>query len=298
MPHKHTRLRYGTDGSYNLPPTTIAKPLPVRNNGKPQDGSAQRNKLKRKEPASESYRGDDTPRAFSRLMRFKDNKKLPSGLDNGEQSKHKKRRIGQDAPAPRPETALPQIVDVPTILPGERMADFAARVDQAMPVGGLARKGKDGARRTKTEKRLQKMYAEWRKEDARRKEKLEEEQELAEEEEDERDAALGGEATRSRLLQSMGGKRKVIGEQDEEDDPWEVLKATRDKPKGLHDVALAPPTFKNIPKEKFKVRNGAKVQVADVPNAAGSLKRREELGEARKSIIEQYRQMMGKGSSL
>ena len=58
------------------------------------------------------------------------------------------------------------------------MADFAARVNQALPVGGLSRKGKqpDGVkeRQTKTEKRLHKMYAEWREEEARRKEKLEE----------------------------------------------------------------------------------------------------------------------------
>ena len=78
------------------------------------------------------------------------------------------------------------------------MADFAARVNQALPVGGLSRKGKqvEGAkeRQTKTEKRLHKMYAEWRNEDAKRKERLEEQQEQEEEERDEREAELGGQS--------------------------------------------------------------------------------------------------------
>jgi hypothetical protein len=46
-----------------------------------------------------------------------------------------------------------------------------------------------------------------------------------------------------------------------------------------------------IPREKFKVKNGARADVADVPNAAGSLARREELGAERKNIIEAYRLM-------
>jgi len=32
--------------------------------------------------------------------------------------------------------------------------------------------------------------------------------------------------------------------------------------------------------------------VGDVPKASGSLRRREELGEVRKSVVEGYRQMM------
>jgi len=92
-------------------------------------------------------------------------------------------------------------------------------------------------------------------------------------------------------------KGKGGGRRAGDDDPWEALKTTREKPRGLHDVAQAPPEFKILPKEKFKVRNGAVAQVADVPNKAGSLKRREELGEARRSIIERYRQMMNKGQT-
>ena len=93
----------------------------------------------------------------------------------------------------------------------------------------------------------------------------------------------------------------MVGEIDEdEDDPWAVLKSKREAPKGLHDVVQAPPSMNVVPKEKFKVRNGAKVSVANVPGASGmkSLKQREELSEARKEVIERYRAMMKGGGRL
>lgn len=88
----------------------------------------------------------------------------------------------------------------------------------------------------------------------------------------------------------------MIGETGDDDDPWAELKAKREAPKGLHDVAQAPPSLKKV-RQKFKVKDGAKVQVVDVPNAAGSLKRREELSDARKEVIERYRAMMGRGGA-
>jgi hypothetical protein len=181
------------------------------------------------------------------------------------------------------------------------MSEFSTRVDQALPVSGLARKGNvkiEGLkeRRTKTERKLHKMYASWREEEARRKERLEEAQEQAEEEDDEKEAELGGQSVA--LTQGRRQKRtKQVGEvEDGDDDPWEELKAKRDRPRGLHDVVQAPPTFKVVPKERFKVKNNAKVDVANVPNAAGSLKKREELGEARREVIERYRAMMKAGA--
>ena len=66
-----------------------------------------------------------------------------------------------------------------------------------------------------------------------------------------------------------------------------MLKQRREAPKGLHDVVQAPPKFGRLPKVLFK---GAKV--GDVPKAAGSLRRREELGETRAEIIKSYRSMM------
>jgi len=88
-------------------------------------------------------------------------------------------------------------------------------------------------------------------------------------------------------------KKRAVGEvEDGENDPWARIKRDRGEVKvGLNDVVQAPPTFTKVPKEKFKVR-GARVEVEDVPKASGSLRRREELGEVRKSVVEGYRQMM------
>jgi hypothetical protein len=90
------------------------------------------------------------------------------------------------------------------------------------------------------------------------------------------------------------GKRKLVaGEVDDrEEDPWEALRKKREQRKGLHDVVQEPPTFDRVPREIFKVKNGAKVNVGNVPNAAGSLRRREELGEQRQTIIDTYRKLM------
>ncbi|TKA77001.1 hypothetical protein B0A49_01987 [Cryomyces minteri] len=297
MPHKHTRDKTSEATFYNLPPTAIARPLSVRKGPNPSSASAPPIKTKAKRKKSKNGFGDDdTSKAFARLMQLQSTRKGLSGLDNGEPRKNKKRKLGQDEPAKEAANAAP---GVPKIQPGERMSDFAARVDQALPVASLARKGGAKDRQTKTEKRLQKMYAEWRKEEARLKDKEEEARELEEEEADEQDALYEDKTVQIPAKGKKASKRKrlVIGEEratgnDDDDDPWAALKATRDQPKGLHDVAQAPPTFKHIPREKFKVRNGARAEVADVPNAAGSLKRREELGETRKGIIESYRRMM------
>lgn len=191
----------------------------------------------------------------------------------------------------------------PKILPGERLGDYAVRVDQALPITGLARKGRVNIvgmkeRQTRTEKRLQRMYADWRAEEARIKEKEEEEREQEEEEEEEREANYGTAGVEQGSRKGKKRRRKVIGEEGgaDDDDPWAELKTMREERRGLHDVAQAPPVFKAVPREKFKVRDGARVNVADVPNKAGSLKKREELGEARREVIERYRAMMKKGS--
>lgn len=227
-------------------------------------------------------------------MQFQASKKRPrSGLDDGPETKAaKKRRMADGAQqgateiVPAVEKPAPEL---PKIQPGERLRDFAARVDQTMPVGGLKRRGKakvEGIqeRQTKTEKRLHKMYAAWREEDAKIKDKLEEQRE----EEEEANAEVDG----GQQPQVVVGKRSK--KRMQEDDPWGELVARREARKGLHDVVQAPPTFKAVPKEKFKVKNGAKVNVENIPSSAGSLKRREELSEARQEVIERYRAMMGK----
>lgn len=193
-----------------------------------------------------------------------------------------------------------------TIQPGERMSDFAARVDAALPLSGLMNKTAKGGKdplglkvaKTKKEKKMHRMYDEWREQDRKIKEKRQAALELAQEEDEDEELGVKWkvdiEATEPKgRKMGKGKKSKVIGEvNDGDDDPWAaVAKAINEGPRSLNDVVQAPPQFSNLPKEKFKVR-GARVNVEDVPKASGSLRRREELGEVRKSVVEGYRQMM------
>lgn len=232
-------------------------------------------------------------------------RKIPSGLDDGKTKKQgKKRKREETAENPvKPEAKSSDTI--PKIQPGERMSEFAARVDVALPVSGLIgkgqRKGKDPlglkVKQTKLERRMQKMQKEWREVEAKRKERLEEAEEEAEEEEGEPRPGLTAAYGSGMKNSKKAKRRKVLGEESgDDDDPWAVVKAARNEKAnglvGLHDVVQAPPQFTKVPQEKFRVKNGAKVDVADVPTTAGSLRRREELGEARRSIVEGYRKMM------
>jgi hypothetical protein len=273
---------------FNLPPTSLAKSLPAFKESKSDTNKPNPNKRRKK--ASTGAVKDDTPKAFLRLMELKNTGKGRNGLDNGEsKSATKKRKRTQATEADTTESvkevaALP----IPKIMPGERLGDFAARVDQSMPIIGLTRKGVK-ERQTKHEKKLQKMVNTWKENEAKRLEKAEDEWEAEEEKEQEEKEALEAKHGAIPVIQSRKGRKKGV---DDDDDPWAELEARRERPKGLHDVAQAPPTFTNMPKETFKVRGGAKVNVTDVPNAAGSLKRREELGQTRQDVIAQYRKMM------
>jgi vacuolar-type H+-ATPase subunit I/STV1 len=129
-----------------------------------------------------------------------------------------------------------------------------------------------------------------------------EERELAEEEQDELDAMWEDKTSDIPTTKTVNGKTKkvkknkrklLVGEVDNgSEDEWEALKKKRQERKGLHDVVSAPPTFDKVPREIFKVKNGAGAKVGNVPNAVGSLRKREELGEERKTIIDTYREMM------
>ena len=248
--------------------------------------------MKRKR--SQKDNGDnDTPRAFARLMAFHQGIKPPSGLDDGV-TKPKKRKEVLQLPG---ERATYMETMTPKIQPGERIAEFSARVDASLPVSGLICKGTRRVKslpgvkapQTKMERRMQRMQKEWREAEAKRKEKLEAALEEAEngDEDVELNAAM--------LAVKPGKKRRKRNNQD--DDPWAALSQSVVKTSvpgslvGLHDVVQAPPQFTKLPKEKFRIRNGAKVDVLDVPSAAGSLRRREQLGQARRSIVEGYRQM-------
>ncbi|KAF2995722.1 hypothetical protein E8E13_004569 [Curvularia kusanoi] len=323
MPHKHKR-KAGDAADYNLPPTTFAAPLPV---GKGKTANTNAKAKKRKIAHIDGYGHDDTPKAFQRLMAFSQSgvgaNKKRSALDDGlvlsKKQKAAAKRAAQQSAKPNAgddyETkstavnkvnATAEAKQIPKIQPGESMAEYSARVDAALPLAGIAKSTKKIAgvadhRVTKHEKRLKRLQAGWREEEARLREKEQEEEELAEEERDEQ-ALIWEDKTEDQVpagLRANGKKakaakrKKLVGEVDNHsEDEWEALKKKREQRKGLHDVAHAPPTFTKVPREIFKVKNGAKVNVNNIPNAAGSLRKREELGEERRTIIDTYRELM------
>jgi hypothetical protein len=241
-------------------------------------------------------------------MAFADGKKFRSGLDDGSKGtaankKKKTSKVPEGDAAIETDNAQE---DGPTIRPGEKLSDFARRVDAALPVMGLVNKpGKKDplglkTQRTRKEKKMHKLYDEWRREEAAIQEKKREEAEEAEEAELDNEEA--GVKWKLDLEDQAGkGKKKKKGKKGrsvwesaeaDDEDPWEELKKKRGEKKvGLHDFAQAPPELKTKPKELFKVR-GAGVDVGTIPKAAGSLKKREELQSVREEVLSSYRKMM------
>ncbi|KAK2602571.1 hypothetical protein N8I77_009089 [Diaporthe amygdali] len=327
MPHKHTR-RDRDDSTYDLPPTQIARPLPVvapklarqapkpggsKAKGKQNGNDAGKDKgpeaprgAKRKRGAADKK--DDAPRAFKRLMAFADGKKFRSGLDDGVRDTAAKKKKKKSKAAEGDVAAETDNVqkEAPTIRPGEKLSDFARRVDAALPVMGLVnnKSGKNDPlglkpTRTRKEKKMHKLYDEWRREEAAIQEKRREEAEEAEEAEMDDEGAgvkwkldLQDQAGKGKKKKGKKGRSVWESTDADDEDPWEELKKKRgEKKAGLHDFAQAPPELKTKPKELFKVL-GAGVDVGTIPKSAGSLKRREELQGVREEVVAAYRKMM------
>ena len=239
-------------------------------------------------------------------MAYAGGKKPRSGLDNGDVPKAKPKKQQKPGPATATENETKAAAEVPKIRPGESMSEFAQRVDQALPLGGLihktAKQGKDplGLKvwRTNKERKMHKLYDEWREEDRKIKEKreeeLEEEEERAAEQEEmgvtwklDMDAKAGGK-------KKKGKRSKYLGEAAEaEEDPWAeiIRKRGESKPK-WNETAKAPPELHKLQQNKLLKVGGAAVMVDGVPKAAGSLRRREELREVREDVVAAYRKLM------
>ncbi|EEQ91068.2 uncharacterized protein BDCG_06188 [Blastomyces dermatitidis ER-3] len=361
MPHKHKRRRRDDSEHFDLPPTKIAKPLPAKSRDADNKESSNNKKRKSKKSAQDAFK-DDTPKAFLRMMnQFQKAtsgtgpRTRPSIEDDGTKPSKKRRRGEQEGGSsiaketgmtskgvgnstksnsvPQPPVPPPPLSTIPKILPGERMADFSARVNQALPLSGISRKSgsssisKDPAlknlrehRQTKHERRLLRLQRGWREEEARIREREEaerEEREAEEEEVNEQWKAWEAEAGLTKKTKTSKNKKKkkkkksgkssgasggdgsdanAVTDNDDDDDPWAKLnrKAKAMQPANPLEVVQAPPEQLTKPKEKFKVRGmgGARVNVANVPSAAGSLRAREELAEQRQSIVDEYRRIM------
>jgi hypothetical protein len=238
-------------------------------------------------------------------------------LDDGTIQKGKKRKreaedaakaVGKatDMPANTSETPTAEPPKM-KILPGERLADFAARVDQTLPITGLKTKGHSSKipgvrteeRKTKHNRRLERIQKEWREEETRRKEKLEEAME-EEEKDAERQERLwdGFKAGGSKKTKKKKGD-KLGSDQGDDEDPWAELEDRKQdtKQKNLQDVVKAPPRLKGV-KSNLKHYGTVGVDVRNVPGSVGSLRKREELGATRRSVIDEYRKMIGRKNQV
>ncbi|KAK0374172.1 hypothetical protein CPAR01_08779 [Colletotrichum paranaense] len=320
MPHKHTR-REQDPSAFDLPPSQIARPLPVQlrsrkalaNNAKnTKNGKNGKTQKTENDGVSKKRKGrsndDDAPRAFKRIMSLASGRRQRSGLDNGETVAQKKKAAKKAAAAAQSETKAEETgkPEMPTIRPGEKMSDFAARVNAALPLANLVNKTERGGKdplglktvRTRKEKKMHKLYDQWREEERKIQEKREEElEEIAERELDEEinGGTFGNFGQTSKAFyepgqdKKKGKKGKKSKGADREEDPWAVLKKMRAEAKvGLHDVAQAPPELHKAGRDKLLVR-GAAVDVSNVPKSAGSLRRREELQETREAFLVAYR---------
>ena len=295
---------------HDLPPSTIAKPLPVNQHSsipskKTTSSTPRQRQVGRKgQDVKDGYQKDDTPKAFTRLLQLRSKGRYPSGLDDGStnRTKNKKRKhdIADDGPATT--TGQPEVGRL-RILAGEKMSEFATRVNAALPLSGVAKRGgrsKDVAglkpNQTRLERKMQKMQREWRKEEERIQAKRIEQWE--DRDDDDHDADLAGPEKFKKPGRRKGKRRRVSrgATEDDHDDPWEVVRLARGEPRrSLHDVVQAPPKFTH---RTFRVTDGARIEVKNIPKTAGSLRRREELGLARESVVEGYRRMMsGKGEA-
>ncbi|RVX74124.1 hypothetical protein B0A52_01956 [Exophiala mesophila] len=272
MPHKHKRKRDQDDSDFNLPPTSRARTLTVHQKSASifSDDAARKEKFankKRRKHGKGGAQADDTPKAFARLMAMQQGRKIKSGLDDGtsDSKANKKKRLDKSAAKfnqdkhngqSEPEAAQvedndddEQQADVDTmskqeatsnapisqpltILPSERLSDFALRVDQSLPLSSITKRNTAGTKipgvniktpQTKHNKRLGRMISEWRATDARLKDKREDEEaDMAEQREEDSLLWLGVDASGAGG-KSAKGKKMRRRELEDQADPWKSL---------------------------------------------------------------------------
>lgn len=266
MPHKHKRKRGdGDNAQHDLPPTVQAASLPVH---KPRavvadDDSTKRSNKRRKPSKPRAERPqkvtDDTPKQFARLMAFqKEGKKIRKGLDDGvSHPKTKKRKADESTTDTTPDIPPPASEPL-KILPNERLADFSLRVDQTLPLSSVPKHGtkapttipgiKEKTYLTKHNKRLARLQAGWREDEARLKEKrTEAEEELDEKREEE--GLLWMDVDEARKGRK-GKKSKAEG------DIWRVLEKKRmDGGRGVKGGGLSAASSVQAPPELKRVKN-------------------------------------------
>ncbi|KAF4553859.1 Hypothetical protein D9617_6g095920 [Elsinoe fawcettii] len=316
MPHKHTRRAGGpSDKDFDLPPTSRAKPLAV---GK-KSGTTELKGKKRKRGNE-----DDTPREFKRLMELQkhmSNKKsggVPKArIDREDVPRQKKNRAaplkkGSEETAIKvEEEAVDGSHEDKDVKKAEKPKRSNGLCDPAWGVRGPLDKDVPALKEksSRLQRKIEKKVATWRNEDERLRKKREDDIAKYREQEEERIATLLEKSGMSSSVMDDPDVLKQLGLDDEadevaekeimakrgkkkrrgkEEDDFAVLKDKREKPKGLHDVAKAPPELKKL-KDRFKAQ-----RPGTIAGGEGGLKRKADLSEARQEVIRRYREMMAR----
>ncbi len=306
MPHKHKRKHDETEDSkyastilcafrapfahtiltrrrsFDLPPTSRARTLTVHQKSEGIFDTSKSKKIHREHKKANKKKPnsfeDDTPKSFARLMAFQQaGRRLPSGLDNGttssKKSKSKSKTNAVSDSKPTAESTTTTTTSEPKkplqILPGERLSEFAARVDQSLPLTSVPRHQTrmnkiPGLEKVKTpltkhNKRLARLQSEWRNTEAKRRAAREEQDdELADQREEDGLLWLGAGIDRDKPVGTKKKRPKRSGN-DDDADPWKQLEKKRReegelRQKNLQDVVLAPPVLKSV-KNIFKVKS-------------------------------------------
>lgn len=235
---------------------------------------------------SDEYGEDDTPKSFKRLMVWSEKRQGLRPLDKDKRKQaaldaakkgSKKTDDGANSKTNQ-KKKLPSLMDVKPadktpvdtsdlkIKPGESMADFSRRVNQALPVG----RGKSDSGPSRAALKAQKKRARLEKElEAARQRKLERGE--IDDDDGEEDADVRW---------SQRGTTKKNGKRETSPDPWARLQKPAPK---FGDVVDRPPEL-NL---SGKILN-------NVPKSAGSLAKRHMLQSERQKVIDGYRALMEK----
>jgi hypothetical protein len=218
-----------------------------------QDPDAVKTKKKKKTVnpriEEEEKLGGKTPKEFQRLLNM--SKKEPTKAQTSEPERG--RKLPKKANEKKPEAGSTTAEEL-KIQPGEKMADFVRRVDQALPLV----KARSGSPSRADKKRQRQRERALRQAEQRRKEK-------------------GTDDVEEEMLQQQEQK---VSKRSPSPDPWAHLEARDVKPK-FNEVSSKPPELK-APTKLMK----------NVPKAAGSMARRDMLEQERNRFIERYRALM------
>ena len=224
---------------------------------------------------------DDTPRAFTRLIHLtRASNGVISSPRNASSDGTKTKSSNQNSSNAK-ESQL-------RIRGGEKLSDFGARVDQALPIADLVKKSN---KRSKDYNKSQEKNIENKKRPTYR---LRGSNTLPENEDVKNSSlALDTEAKASdgntvNITSHSEKKRKSRRAQSSNlEDPWAVLETKRHKPSGLHDVAQAPPALKSL--QRTNTLTGSEWANS---RTKISPRRKEDLELVRKSLIQNYRTIM------